>query len=214
MANSNYNDNVFINCPFDGQYLNMFRACTFVILDAGFVPRCSLEIDNAMQFRLGGILQLIQDCRYGVHDLSRVELDNQSKLPRFNMPFELGVFYAARNFGNARQKQKHCIILEKQKYRYQKFISDIAGIDVTSHGNIQKMFILAIRNWLVTSSRRNTIPPGEEIYNRFKVFQSNIRRACRQRSVDYDSMPFVELVKNMTDWLRLNQVLHKPLFGT
>jgi hypothetical protein len=129
------------------------------------------------------------------------------------MPFELGVFYGAKNFGSNPQKQKRSIVMERQKYRYQKFISDIAGIDVTSHGNVQKTLIMAIRNWLVTSSQRTTIPPGEEIYKRFKVFQSDITRLCRQRSRDYDSMPFVELVQNMTDWLLSNQAVSPPLFG-
>ncbi len=213
MPNSNYNDQVFINCPFDGQYVNLFRGCIFTILDAGFVPRCSLEVDDATQFRLAAIIEIIQDCRYGVHDLSRTDLDPQSHLPRFNMPFELGVFNSAKSFGDTKQKRKKCLILEKQKYRYQKFISDIAGIDVTPHQNSQKKLILAIRNWLVTASRRTSIPPGEEIYRRFRTFQTGMRRACRQRSLDYDSMLFIELVKNMTDWLRANQTVHSPIFG-
>lgn len=213
MPSSNYNDQVFINCPFDDQYLDMFRACTFTILDAGFVPRCSKEIDDATRFRLDAIMGIIRDCRYGIHDLSRIELDAQSRLPRFNMPFELGVFYSAKHFGRAGQKRKKCLILEKQKYRYQKFISDIAGIDVTPHHNSKKKLILAIRDWLVTTSRRASIPPGVEIDDRFKTFQLGMRRACRQKSVDYDGMPFVELVHNMTDWLRANHVVHAPIFG-
>jgi hypothetical protein len=191
----------------------MFRACVFTVLDAGFVPRCSLEVDDATQFRLDAIVQIIQGCRYGVHDLSRVDLDPKWKLPRFNMPFELGIFYSAKHFGSSRQKRKQCLVLEKEKYRYQKFISDIAGIDVTPHSNSPKTIILAVRNWLLTASRRTTIPPGQQIHERFSDFQSDIKRACRKRSIDYDAMPFVELVGNMTDWLRVNQVTHAPLFG-
>jgi hypothetical protein len=213
MKNNAYNDQVFINCPFDEQYANMFRACVFVILDSGFVPRCSKEVDNATQFRLAAIIDIIHQCRYGVHDLSRIELDYQLNLPRFNMPFELGVFYSAKHFGSVKQKRKQCLVLEKQQYRYQKFISDISGIDVTAHKNSQKKLILAIRNWLVTASRRTTIPPGPEIHNRFKTFQSEMHRACRQRSIDYDTMPFIELVHNMTDWLRVNQIVPMPIFG-
>lgn len=213
MPSSSYNDQVFINCPFDGEYLDMFRACTFVILDAGFIPRCSLEIDNATQSRLDAIVQIIQECRYGVHDLSRVELDAKSKLPRFNMPFELGIFYSAKHFGSAQQKRKHCLVLEKEKYRYQKFISDIAGIDVTPHKHAQKTLILAARNWLVTASRRTSIPAGEAIHKRFKRFNSSMQKLCQERSIDYDSMPFVELVNNMSDWLRINQTHYAPLFG-
>lgn len=213
MPNNNYNDQVFINCPFDGQYVNMFRACIFTILDAGFIPRCSKEVNNATQFRLDAIVKIIQNCRYGIHDLSRVELDVQSHLPRFNMPFELGVFYSAKHFGGAQQKRKECLVLEKQKYRYQKFISDIAGIDITPHHNSQKKLIIAVRNWLVTASRRRNIPSGSKIYLRFKSFQSGMRRACRQMSLEYDAMPFIELTHNMSDWLLVNQAMHVPIFG-
>ena len=86
---SNYEDNVFINCPFDEEYRPMFRAMVFVIHDAGFIARCALEAENSAQARLDKILNIIDECKYGIHDLSRTELSHNSGLPRFNMPFEL-----------------------------------------------------------------------------------------------------------------------------
>lgn len=212
MTNSNYNDNVFINCPFDEQYMTLFRAITFTILDCGFIPRCSLEVDDATQFRLKAILDIVSDSRYGVHDLSRVELDIKTRLPRFNMPFELGIFFSAKHFGEGGHKRKHCIVLEKAKYRYRKYISDISGIDVTAHGNAINTIVSSIRNWLVTSSRRKNIPTATEISRRFKKFQRKIKILCKQRDIDYESMPFVEMTRNMSDWLRLNQIMREPLF--
>jgi len=44
---------------------------------------------------------LIEACRYGIHDLSRTELDKSHQLPRFNMPLELGIFLGARRYGGA-----------------------------------------------------------------------------------------------------------------
>lgn len=214
MPIDNYNNNVFINCPFDNQYINLFRATVFTVLDAGFIPRCSLEIDDASQFRLVGIQNIISECRYGIHDLSRIKLSSVSNLPRFNMPFELGLFYSAKHFGINRQKKKNCIILEKRKYRYQRFISDLSGIDVNAHGNTQKKLIFSVRNWLVTASRRHTIPPGEDINKRFRTFQNGMRSTCNARSINYESMPFIELVDNMTDWLRLNQEDYIPIFSS
>ena len=213
MAKASYDDQVFINCPLDTEYLGLFRACTFTVLDCGFIPRCSLEIDDAMQSRLDGIVDLISECRYGIHDLSRVRLDPTSKLPRFNMPFELGVFYGARRFGRKKQQQKHCVILEKHRFRYQKFISDISGIDVAPHANSQRTLVLAVRKWFVTTSRRKNIPSGETVYSRFRKFQNGIRKGCRRNSIDYDSMPFVEVVANMTHWLEANQVVDQPVFS-
>jgi len=212
MNSINYNDQVFINCSFDDKFSSMFHAFCFSVLDCGFIPRCSLEVDDATEFRLRAIVNLMKQCKYGVHDLSRVELDEKSKLPRFNMPFEFGIFYSAKMFGIKQQKIKKCLVLEKQKYRYQKFISDISGIDVTPHANCMKRGIIAIRNWLVTTSRRTKIPPAENIYLRYLRFQHDIKKTCKERGIDYKSMPFVELIRNMTDWLKINQEFHRPLF--
>lgn len=211
MSSSSYNDQVFINCPFDSTYLDMYRACIFVVLDAGFVPRCSREVNNATESRLANIVNIIADCRYGIHDLSRVEVDVTSGLPRFNMPFELGIFYGAKQLGADFHKKKSCLILEKEPYRYHQFISDIAGIDVTPHENDARKLIIEIRQWLYTASRRRSIPSGEAINIRFKAFQTQIKEACVRETVDYDSMPFLELVNNMTDWLLLNQAQPLPL---
>lgn len=213
MASSKYNDQVFINCPFDEQYQGMFRACVFTVLDSGFVPRCSLEVSNATVFRLQAIVDMIRECRYGIHDLSRVTLDKANGLPRFNMPFELGIFYGAKHFGTADQRKKDGLVLEKERFRYQKFISDLAGVDVNKHKESQKQLSLAIREWLVTASRRKTIPQGDMIYDRFRQFQREMAKVCKTMGVNYSSMPFVELVSNMTDWLKVNQVTTAPLFG-
>ena len=203
MEKISYNDNVFINCPFDIDYINLFRAIIFTVVDAGFIPRCSKEIDDGTEFRLGAIVSLIDECRYGIHDLSRVELDKENSLPRFNMPFELGIFWGSKKFGNDDQQKKKCIILEKDQYRYQKFISDLSGVDVKAHSNNLKNVIFAVRNWLVTASRRTTIPEASHINKRFRQFQIKMRKICNVNGSTYDSMPFIELVQNMTDWLSL-----------
>jgi hypothetical protein len=129
------------------------------------------------------------------------------------MPFELGIFYSAKHYCGVNHKKKRSIVLEKNKYRYQKFISDIAGIDVTAHNNSVKGSILAIRNWLVTTSRRQSIPPGDEIDRRYKQFHRDLKKICKLQGRNYNSMPFVEMTRNMSDWLSLNQLVHKPLFS-
>ncbi len=211
--NNNSTDHVFINCPFDKKYANMFHACVFTVLDAGFIPRCSLEFNDAAESRLNGIISLIKSCRYGVHDLSRVEPDPTSELPRFNMPFELGLFYGAKYFDSSNQERKQCIVLEAERYRYQQFISDIAGMDITPHENSPGKLIVVLRNWLSTASRRTTIPHGQKIKTRFNTFQSKIEKLSRKNNFDFDEMPFIERVQNMTDWLKINQITHAPLFN-
>ena len=49
------------------------------------------------------------------------------------MPLELGLFLGAKRFGRGEQKSKTCLILDVERYRYQKFISDISGQDIAAH---------------------------------------------------------------------------------
>jgi hypothetical protein len=101
---------VFVNCPFSPDYASMFRAITFTVIRAGFKPRCALEVDDSSDNRFDKICRIIHECGLGVHDISKTELDGRTRLPRFNMPLELGLFLAAKKFGDARQSRKKCII--------------------------------------------------------------------------------------------------------
>lgn len=206
MKKAKYSDSVFINCPFDDAYANMFRACTFTILDSGFVPRSAFEFADGTQVRLTSIIALIKSCKYGVHDLSRVQLDDKNKLPRFNMPYELGLFHGAKHFGEVKHNRKACLILETQRYRYPKFISDIAGIDIKAHKDTQKELIFILRNWLFNQSERTTIPQGSTINTRFQKFQRHMRKLCRELDTNYKAMPFLEVLKEMEDWFEVNQI--------
>ena len=58
------------------------------------------------------------------------------------------MFLAAKRFGVGRQKQKICLILDSMPYRYQQFMSDIAGQDIQVHNNSPKEAISVVRNWL------------------------------------------------------------------
>jgi len=66
-AKNNYNDNVFINCPFDDDYKELQNAMVFAIYDCGFVPRCALEENDAGDVRFDKIRRLIELSRYGIH---------------------------------------------------------------------------------------------------------------------------------------------------
>jgi hypothetical protein len=109
------NRNIFINCPFDDQYYELFDAILFVTYLCGCKPRCALEVDNGAQIRLEKIFSIIKDCDLGIHDISRTELSSNN-LPRFNMPLEFGIFLGAQKFGPPKQKQKSCIIFDSDKY--------------------------------------------------------------------------------------------------
>jgi len=85
-----FESNVFLNCPFDDEYLPLRYAILFAIVDCGFIPRCALEIVDGSQLRMHSIKVMIKESRFGIHDISRTQLDPEHRLPRFNMPLEMG----------------------------------------------------------------------------------------------------------------------------
>lgn len=182
---------VFINCPFDDEYLPLLRAAVFAVYRCGFCPVTALTEDNGLDNRIDKIFRIIERCRYGIHDISRTELAHANNFPRFNMPFELGVFYGARRFGNRLQKNKNALILERVKYTYQQYLSDINGVDTRAHNNEVKSLIRHIRNWLRTSSSRTTILSAPEIISEYDYFIKQLPALGRNMGFDrVDEIPF------------------------
>ena len=202
MKASGYNNNVFLNCPFDSDYNRLFDAMVFAVYDCGFIARCALEEEDASQVRIDKIYDIIADCRYGIHDISRTELDKNSGLPRFNMPLELGVFLGAKKFGIKEQKKKNCLILDKEQYRYQQFISDIAGQDVLAHNNNPKKIITVVRNWLRTASKRRTIPSGSIIGERYQEFMEDLPQLAQAFQLEVEELIFNDYTSILTEWLK------------
>src|SRR6266852_6729294 len=194
MARNEYAQGVFINCPFDSEYKPLFEAIAFAVLACGFRPRCALEIDDSSEVRIDKIFKIIAECKYGIHDISRTEVTSASGLPRFNMPLELGMFLAAKRFGTGRQRQKVCLILDSIPYRYQQFISDIAGQDIQVHNNNAKEAITVVRNWLRSASGSKVLPGGMEIYRRFQLFEQKLPALCVELKVQRNELTFNDSV--------------------
>lgn len=199
-----YASNVFLNCPFDSEYIDIRNAIMFAIYDCGFVPRCTLEEDNSGNVRFDKIKHLISISKFGVHDISRTELDSTTNLPRFNMPLELGVFLGAACYGDRNQKQKNCLVLDREPYRYQSFISDIAGQDIRSHDKDPVRAITLIRNWLNTASGRKTIPGGSQIRRRFELFQRDLPAICAAVPIELNELTYNDYSTFISGWLRQN----------
>ncbi len=191
-------DQVFINCPFDPDYGETFQALVFAVRYCGFTPRCARELDD--EFRMDKLFAIIGECRYGIHDLSRTELDRKSALPRFNMPFELGVFLGAKRFGDDEQKRKRTLVLDIEDYRYQKFISDLNGMDPRSHDGDPARAVSQVRTWLRNVSGRKIEGPVPTVdaWNRFRDDLPTIAQAA---GFDPADIPYADYEAMVADWL-------------
>lgn len=206
MAAIKYRHNVFINCPFDSEYRAIFEALVFATHDCGFVARCALEIEDASQVRFDKIAQIIRECRLGIHDISRTEPDSGSMLPRFNMPLELGLFLGAKRYGAGIQRQKLCLILDRERYRYQQYCSDIAGQDVQAHGRDPREAVGIVRNWLRNASRESAvvIPSSSRMIQRYDLFQRELPLLCEVLRLDRDDLIFNDYTTVVAEWLKVN----------
>lgn len=199
-----YDENVFINCPFDRDYNPFFDAIVFTVTDCGFRPNCARERMNSAEVRLDKITDLIRDSRYSIHDLSRTEIDERYSLPRFNMPLELGIALGCAKFGSARQRRKTLLILDRRQYRYQKFVSDISGQDIKEHRNRPTLVIEAVRNFLRVESGLPDIPGWEYIRDRYRKFKRDLPGIARIGHLNPAKLTYADYCEMIKRWLDLN----------
>ena len=193
-------DDVFINCPFDPDYAPFFQATVFAIFACGFRPRSAKELDDAGHTRYEKILRIIGECRFGIHDISRTQLDPVFNLPRFNMPFELGLFLAAKQFGGDDHSKKRALVVDVEPYRYQRFLSDLNGMDIMTHNGDPITLARVVRNWLANASRRRLIP-DLAVFTLLQNFLRELPKLAKIKGYDANDIPYVDFEYLVTDWL-------------
>lgn len=195
-----YATSVFVNCPFDDMYQPLFRALVFVIEYCGFGVRCALEADDSGVTRAEKLLAIIAGSQFGIHDISRTE-SNAEGLPRFNMPYEFGLFVGFKASGAIKQARKVVLVLDRERYRYQKFLSDIAGQDIRSHADNPDTLIREVRNWLQNQTARQ-LHGAEFVSERYRVFcleMPSLLATLRKTVSDLEN--FYDFHRLVCDWV-------------
>lgn len=162
----------------------MFDAICFTVVACGFRVRSALEMIDSSELRLDKIYKLIEACDHSIHDLSRVELDDGSGLPRFNMPIELGIALGFKRFSK-RAIALRVLVMDSDKFRYQKFASDLAGLDISAHENKSDLVIARVRHFL--SAGRSGIPSPSVIsedYGKFELALPEMALAHSQTATE------------------------------
>lgn len=201
MPRKSYNRSVFINCPFDDRYNRLFRAAVFAVLRCDFYARCAQEEEDSSEVRLHKIYRMIEECRFGIHDLSRTEVDRRTGFPRFNMPLELGIFLAAKHFRRGEQDKKVCLIFERRLHSYEAYVSDIKGMDIATHRNNPETMIRRIRDWLANNSRRQALPGGHAVCQDYGRYCRWLPRQCRQKQLRSADLTFNDYANLVYEWI-------------
>lgn len=200
----NYNFNVFYNCPFDEKYEPTFQAVLFTVYRCGFTLRCAKEFNDTGKIRIDNVVRLNEESKLGIHDLCRVELDNDLKLPRFNMPLELGIFIGAMKFGKKSiQRAKEYLILDNEKFRFKSFISDLGGQDIKSYSTTETA-VKTIRDWL-SNKTKSIIPSSKFISDEYAAFQKDLPDMCNNNKWLKEELTYEEFVSLAISWIELNR---------
>ena len=197
--------NVFINCPFDEEYEQvLLPPLIFTVLYLGLIPRIALESSDASEPRIEKIIRIINESKFGIHDLSRCKALKEGEIYRLNMPLELGLDIGCRRFKEGEWRTKRCLVLETEKYRYHAAISDLSGSDIFAHADDPKLVVRGVRNWLVQEAV--VVPKSAStIHGAFLDFTAaNYARLQAEgyKDSEINALPMMELKSSMEKWLQ------------
>jgi hypothetical protein len=162
---------VFLNVPYDAAFENLLLAYISAINAFGFAPRATLEIPFGER-RLDRILSLVVECKYSIHDLSRVQVDRvPPRTPRFNMPFELGLAVALQK---TKVPNHAWVVCGSVVRRINKSLSDLDGTDPYIHGGTIKGVFRELCNVFVRTDRQPTVLQMDRIYRVLRADFKNI----------------------------------------
>ncbi len=198
-------ESVFLNVPFDAAYRPLLEAMIFAVAFCNYRPRCALEATDAGQVRVQKIAEIIAQCALGIHDISRAEPDPKTNLPRFNMPFELGLFLGAKWFGDPLQRLKNTLVLDAERYRYQQFFSDIAGQDIAAHHNQPDRLIAIVRNWLRDAAPNCPMPSGSLVARAYAQFRAEMPALCQRLRLEPEELSFNDYAWVANRWLEATE---------
>jgi hypothetical protein len=164
----------FLNIPYDRKFETLYLAFIAGLCGFGLIPRATLEIPGS-QRRLDRIFELIDECTYSFHDISRVELDRRPPhpAPRFNMPFELGLVVA---WAKGRRPGHQWFVFEAVPHRLKKSLSDLDGTDPYIHRGKPDGVLSEIRNALTRSRHRPALVELRSIYDDLKKAATSAKK--------------------------------------
>jgi hypothetical protein len=157
---------VFVNVPFDAEFEPLLVALIVGLTAYELVPRSVLEIPTEKD-RLDRLRALISECGHSVHDLSRVSLDGD--VPRFNMPFEVGLALGIHGTDSAHK----WIVFEQTRHRLTRSLSDLGGYDPEIHEGTPEGVLRGIRGWL---GKRKPLIQQEDLQGLYRELDAAVPR--------------------------------------
>jgi hypothetical protein len=93
-------------------------------------------------------------------------------------------------------------VLDIEPYRFQKFVSDLSGMDITDHGGDPRRMVGRVRDWLVTVSRRRSIPSTAAILESYDSFLAALPAITEDEGLDVGDLAYADYERLVLAWVR------------
>ena len=194
---------IFINCPFDDEYLPLLRALLFVSRFYGLdVKIASTDLDSKSN-RLARIISLMRESKYSVHDLSKMKSVKEDEYYRMNMPFELGLDYGIGG------DEKVFLIFENEPYKLKIALSDINGWDVRPHLDNPEKLIMEFRKWIVVNRELSKTLKSysySDIWYKYNDFYGSFSDFMTIHNLKDEEISVIEYLEYIDSFLKDNPV--------
>jgi len=174
---------VFLNYPFDEAAEHISSAMHFGVIAGGLLPVCASDLTVPDRPRLEMLIEVITSCRFSAHDFSRCQGEGEQNLARFNMPIEMGMalFHALQT---QRRDHRCAFFVPSPNHAYQKFASDLAGLDPLRYED-ENTLLVCLYGWLLNlEAVVFPRPPTRivDLYREYKHGQDLLRGSGRDGS--------------------------------
>jgi hypothetical protein len=188
-----YNKSVFINCPYDKQFGPLFHAIVLTVAACGFTPRCARETEFDSSNRAGRIADLLCECKYSIHDLSRHRGEGDDNLARLNMAFELGIAFGTQQLRAKLSELSHpdlsklthqWLVMGPPESEIEKALSDLKGFQHVYHDLTVQKVIARVWACLTTLKDFETGPPAKTIFESYPQFLERLESRQEEAMID------------------------------
>ena len=166
---------VFLNYPFDEEFETLAYAMHFAVTAAGLIPICAKDESAPDQLRLEMLVSMISTCRFSIHDFSRYQGEGEKNFARFNMPIEMGMALFYSTFTD--QRDHRCAFFVATPHDYQRFASDLAGLDPKHHANDNVLLVTGVYEWLSEVGESFVdARPTVEVQEKYRDYQRELEK--------------------------------------
>ena len=93
------------------------------------------------------------------------------------------------------------MILDRERHRYQQFLSDIGGQDIHAHQGSSTILIEQVATWLRDHGRNPVVPGGRAIAAEFERFVADVATISASKGLHPEELTFRDYRAIAIEWI-------------